>query len=150
MGKLANTAFFTAVFAASQAPVIAEPTISTTKAAQAVALGAQTKLSWQGMAFSIQPPKDFDLSVEPGPGGGANFFWHGKKRVDGTTPILTVLPVVRSNDDAKLTTDNFIANWFESGRKKADAMDKTPTSDLKVKGRTFRCANYRRVSRQTI
>lgn len=56
------------------------------------------------------------------------------------------MPVVRGKADAGLTATQFIDAWFESGKKKADAMDKTPAEEVTVSGRKFTCVNYRRVS----
>jgi hypothetical protein len=108
-------------------------------------LAAATNLSWQGMSFTVQPPKGFDLSVEQGPGGGANFFWHGKKRDDGSTPLFMVLPVVRPNDNPDITPVSFIETWFVSGKEKAESMDKTAPEEIQVNGRPFKFVTYRRV-----
>lgn len=148
MPKLVTVVLVTALLAAGHtAAATAEDQVTKTKnVPPSAVLAAAPELSWQGMSFTIQPPKDFELSVQPGPGGGENFFWLGKQRADGTRATMTVLPVVRAAEHPNLTADSFIEAWFASGSKKADAMDNTAIEEPRVDGRVFRYATYRRVT----
>lgn len=105
-------------------------------------LAEPTKLTGQGMSFTIRPPKDYKMLTLPG-SRGTMFLWHGPIRADGSSATLGVSPIVPPESSTKLTADEYVTGFLDTRSNKY--VSNPEVKEVEINGRKFKCASFQKI-----